>query len=153
MSMRPWSCGRCQGPCRFLGLQLLAGQETGTSYGVSWGCSACDYKALDVCPLGPLVPSDADCLNCGVAYPTARYQGRLPRLRFDTKRPPSPSSAPNPFLPTPARRRATSSARGLFRRGLALLNHALVEEDMGQETPWMLKCYVPRRAGLARLIC
>ena len=49
MSMRPWTCERCGRPCNYLGLQLLAGQDAGATYGVGWGCSACDYKALDVC--------------------------------------------------------------------------------------------------------
>ena len=137
MSMRPWSCGRCQGACKNLGLQLLAGQETGAAYGVAWGCSACDYKVLDVCPLGPLVPSDAVCLNCGAAYGAADDVPcpgcgltRAAALAF---------LSPVPVPADPGEAVRDLFGRGLFRRGLALLNDALMN-DPGQETPWLLKC-------------
>jgi tetratricopeptide (TPR) repeat protein len=138
MSMRPWICGRCQGPCRFLGLELLAGQDTGTTYGVSWGCSACDYKALDVCPLGPLIPSESDCLNCGVAYPTGGIRAACPGCGL-TRNAALAFLRPEPVPADPGAAARDLFAEGLFRRGLALLNHALVKEDMGQETPWLLK--------------
>jgi tetratricopeptide (TPR) repeat protein len=137
MSMRPWTCERCKGACNYLGLQLLTGQETGAAYGVGWGCAACDYKALDVCPLGPLVPSDAVCLNCGTAYPSADAEAACPGcgltraaavafLRLDDL-PPDPTAAARDLF-----------GRGLFRRGLAVLNRALAR-DPGQEGPWLLK--------------
>lgn len=146
MSIRPWSCDRCQRECNYLGLQLLAGQETGATYGVGWGCPSCDYKALDVCPLGPLVPSDGLCLNCGAAYPSAAEEaacpgcgltraGALAFLRLADV-PPDPGAAARDLF-----------GRGLFRRGLAVLNRALAN-DPARETPWLLKATFLEGLGL-----
>src|SRR4051794_22625949 len=68
MSIRPWNCEKCERECSYLGIQLYPGESDNLSYGVGWGCATCDYKALDVCPLGPLVPSEDLCLNCGIPY-------------------------------------------------------------------------------------
>jgi tetratricopeptide (TPR) repeat protein len=146
MSMRPWTCERCRQPCNYLGLQLVAGQEVGTTIGVGWGCPTCDYKALDVCPLGPLVPSEALCLNCGAAYPSDEADAPCPgcgltragALRFLHLEgvPTDPGAAARDLF-----------GRGLFRRGLALLNHALAS-DPGEETPWLLKATLLEGLGL-----
>jgi tetratricopeptide (TPR) repeat protein len=137
MSMRPWTCDRCQVACNYLGLQPVASQETGAVYGVGWGCSACHYEALDVCPLGPLVPGDKVCLSCGAAHPRAGADAACPGcgltraaalafLRLDGV-PPDPGAVARELF-----------GRGLFRRGLAVLNWALAR-DPAQETPWLLK--------------
>jgi tetratricopeptide (TPR) repeat protein len=145
MSMRPRTCDRCQGSCKYLGLQLLTGQETGAAYGVAWGCSACDFKALDVCPLGPLVPSGAVCLNCGAAYPPGT---EAPCPACGLTRPAALAFlCPEGVPPDPAAAARDLIGRGLFRRGLATLNLAL-QQDPGQEAPWLVKCSFLEGIGL-----
>jgi tetratricopeptide (TPR) repeat protein len=127
-------------------LQLLAGQEAGATYGVGWGCSACDYKALDVCPLGPLVPSGTTCLNCGDAYPSAAADAACPGCGLT--RPGALAFLHLGSAPAdPAAAARDLFGRGLFRRGLAVLNQALAR-DPGQETPWLLKCTLLEGLGL-----
>src|SRR4051812_16770982 len=65
MSFRPLRCSRCQDPCVFERLGLLPDQTEETYYGVLWRCPKCTNTALDVCPVGPLVPRRGTCLNCG----------------------------------------------------------------------------------------
>lgn len=143
MSMRPLRCDKCRGPCKYVGLQLMAGQEVGATYGVGWGCAACDFKALDVCPVGPLVPGNAICLNCGAAIPAdAACPGcgltREAALAFlCPESPPVEAGAAAQEL----------FGRGLFRRGLALLNCALTN-DPKQEGPWLLKSTFLEGLGL-----
>src|SRR5262245_28627376 len=146
MSIRPWTCERCRRPCSYLGLQLLAGQESGATYAVGWGCSACDYKALDVCPLGPLVPSDAVCLNCGAAYPSTAADAACPGCGL-TRAGALAFLHPEPVPAEPGAAARDFFGRGLFRRGLAVLNLALAR-DPGQETPWLLKATVLEGLGL-----
>jgi tetratricopeptide (TPR) repeat protein len=142
MSLRPWICDRCKGPCQYVGLQLLAGQETGATYGVGWSCAACDFKALDVCPLGPLVPGDAVCPNCGASCAAASCPGcgltraaAIAFLGLDT-------------LPSdPAATVRDLFDRGLYRRGLAILNHVLAR-DPAPEALWLLKCTFLEGLGL-----
>ena len=43
--------------------RLIANDES--NYGVSWICPACQSRALDVCPVGPVIPTPNGCLNCG----------------------------------------------------------------------------------------
>jgi tetratricopeptide (TPR) repeat protein len=146
MSMRPWNCERCKTPCKFAGLQLLSGQGTGASFGVGWGCPSCDYKALDVCPVGPLVPSDASCLNCGLVYPVGVDDPACSGCGL-TAAAARAFLCPDTAPPDPGAAARELFARGLFRRGLALLNLALVE-DPNQESPWLLKVSLLEGLGL-----
>jgi tetratricopeptide (TPR) repeat protein len=150
MSLRPWTCERCRRPCNYLGLQLVAGQEAGAAYAVGWGCSACDYKALDVCPLGPLVPSDAVCLNCGAAYPSAAADSCCPACGL-TRAGALAFLCPENIPPDPGAAARDLFGRGLFRRGLAVLNVALTR-DPGQQAPWLLKATFLEALGLQALL-
>lgn len=151
MSIRPWNCETCKKPCNYLGLQLFSGQDDGVNYGVGWGCPTCDYKALDVCPLGPLLPDPEVCLNCGGNLPAGKEEpacpgcgltptAALPFLRLSAMPPPDPAAAARDQF-----------GRGLFRRGLAILNQALAK-DVGQESAWLLKCSFLEGVGLQRLM-
>jgi tetratricopeptide (TPR) repeat protein len=126
-------------------LQLVAGQERGAAYGVSWGCAACDTRELDVCPLGPLVPSDALCLNCGGEVPAAT-EAACPACGL-TRAAARAFLRPEALPADPAAAARDLFGRGLFRRGLALLNDALTK-DPGPETPWLLKCTFLEGLGL-----
>ncbi len=146
MSLRAWTCERCRGPCKYLGPRLIAGQEAGTAYAVSWACPNCDYTALDVCPLGPLVPSDAVCLNCGAAYAPGDAQAPCPGCGL-TRPAALAFLCPGGLPPDPAAAARDLFAQGLVRRGLAILNLALREEP-SQEVPWLVKCSLLERLGL-----
>jgi tetratricopeptide (TPR) repeat protein len=137
MSMRSLTCERCRRPCNYLGLQLIAAQEAGTSYGVSWGCSPCEYKALDVCPLGPLVPSDDVCMNCGAAYSSSAPAAACPDCGL-TRAAAAAFLTPDGVPADLASAVQDLFGRALFRRGLALLNRSLAR-DPEQEEPWLLK--------------
>jgi tetratricopeptide (TPR) repeat protein len=126
-------------------LQLVAGQETGAAYGVGWGCAACEYKAVDVCPLGPLVPSDAVCLSCGAELPAAA-DAACPACGL-TRAAARAFLRPESLPADPGAAARDLFGRGLFRRGLALLNDALLK-DPSQETPWLLKCTFLEGLGL-----
>jgi tetratricopeptide (TPR) repeat protein len=142
MSLRPRNCDRCKGPCKYVGLHLL-GQEAEATFAVSWACPACDYKVLDVCPLGPLVPGDAACLNCGAALsadPACPDCGLTRASAFAFL-------CPEGVPPDPEAVARDLFGRGLFRRGLAVVNRALAH-DPGLEGAWLLKCSLLEGLGL-----
>jgi tetratricopeptide (TPR) repeat protein len=150
MSIRPLRCEKCRSECSYLGIQRYSGQQATAMYGVAWACSACDDKVLDVCPLGPLVPRDDRCLNCGGTYPSGEEeaacagcgQARAAVSAFLELEPPTsdPVAAAQDLL-----------GRGLFRRGLAVLNQALQREP-GLENAWLLKCSFLEGTGLHALV-
>jgi tetratricopeptide (TPR) repeat protein len=147
MSIRPRECEKCQRECQYLGNQLMSNDATEITYAVGWGCSTCDYKVLDECPLGPVFPTAALCLNCGMPYPSSDEDsacagcgltraGALEFLRL------APVPAANPGAAA-----RDLFGKGLFRRGLAVLNQAL-SADPTLETPWLLKCTLLEGFGL-----
>ena len=138
MSIRPYRCPKCQKTCLFLGADVLPDQGSGVSYGVGWGCATCDYKALDVCPLGPLVPAEGVCLNCGQPYPGSALEAACPGCGLTR-------TGVKGFLHlNESRRDPVAAARdligqGLFRSALARLNQAL-QQQPNLENAWLLKC-------------
>jgi tetratricopeptide (TPR) repeat protein len=146
MSIRPWKCPKCQHEGTYLGLRLHAGEDEWPSYGVGWACPGCDAKVLDVCPLGPLLPGEEFCLNCGRPYAAAGPDAACPacgltrtgvRAFFElSEAPPDPEAAARDLF-----------GRGLFRRGLAVLNEAL-RRDPSREGPWLLKASFLEGLGL-----
>ncbi len=63
MSWNIIDCSKCNRQCNFESVQPFAGGD-GT-YVVSWYCSTCDIRAMDLCPIGPTTPRHGVCLNCG----------------------------------------------------------------------------------------
>jgi tetratricopeptide (TPR) repeat protein len=64
MSVAPLRCEACKVECTFdCAGPFPPGQES--SYGVAWVCPGCKKRSLDVCGIGPLIPTAASCLNCG----------------------------------------------------------------------------------------
>lgn len=118
MSWKPLTCSTC----RCEGVFDRTGPFGGPGvHGVSWRCPGCQALSLDVCPVGPIEPTRETCLNCGAAGPGesacgscgmtgAQVRAELGRLDRD-----------------PLEAAAEAFERGTFRRGLALLNAALVE--------------------------
>lgn len=126
MSVRPLVCGKCHVAGTFDRLSPFPGRGDEASYGVSWRCPQCHGLALDVCPLGPLVPTPAACLNCGTeADPLdddhpCRDCGLTPAATAAFL-----DLGPEP-VPWPTARGLCD--RGLFRRGLAEINRLLLAE-------------------------
>src|SRR5690349_10852221 len=64
MSASAPACKKCTSERQFDRIAPFPpGQES--TYGVSWFCAACNDRILDVCPVGPLIPTPRACLNCG----------------------------------------------------------------------------------------
>ena len=70
MSVQPQFCPDCRRECVFDRMAPYPGKGDERTYGVGWRCPQCFKLSLDVCPVGPLVPSDLVCLYCGTAYPS-----------------------------------------------------------------------------------
>jgi tetratricopeptide (TPR) repeat protein len=148
MSIRPKRCEKCEKECGHHGVRLHAGRDEEATYAVSWRCAGCDYKTIDVCPVGPLVPDGARCLNCGGPYPSGD-EARCGRcgLARDAARKFLGLAAP-PADAVDAGRELLR--RGLYRRGLAVLNEAL-QRDASLERAWLLKCSFLEGLGLHEL--
>lgn len=138
MSAHPLTCRDCKHECVLERVGPFPANGDERTYAVLWRCPQCSKKSLDVCPLGPLVPADSLCLNCGAAYSSndndascaacgLPRRGVLAALGVESM-PPEPLAAARDAF-----------QRGLFRRGLALVNLAL-RRDAGLEDAWALKC-------------
>lgn len=138
MSIQPCSCEKCKKTCLFLGVDALPDQGGKVSYGVAWGCPSCDYKALDVCPMGPLVPAESICLNCGQPYPSPDPETACGGCNLNRMQVRAFLGLDQPVLDPVAAARDLFG-QGLFRRGLALLNLVLQQQPR-HENAWLLKC-------------
>ncbi len=138
MSVQALTCRDCNRPCVFDRMAPYPGKGDERTYGVGWRCPQCFKLTLDVCPVGPLVPSDSVCLNCGSAYageadPLCCGACGLPRDGVAAVL----GVVSVPDDPLAAARDAF--AAGLIRRGLAILNLAL-RRDLGLAEAWSAKC-------------
>ncbi len=139
MSIQPLDCEKCHHKCLYLGNELMSNDATEITYVVVWRCSNCGHEMKDECPLGPVFPTGALCLNCGMPYPSSAEDSacvgcgltRAAALAF-LQLAPVPSANPDAVA-------RDLFGKGLFRRGLAVLNQAL-SADPTLEKPWLLKC-------------
>ncbi len=65
MSYEPLQCQTCKKVCVFKQIAAFAGGESEGTFAVAWECPTCKGAALDVCPVGPVIPTPTCCLNCG----------------------------------------------------------------------------------------
>jgi tetratricopeptide (TPR) repeat protein len=103
---------------------------------------------VDVCPVGPLIPAQGLCLNCGNPYPSDATDAHCGACGLS--RPACPAAlgiADVPAEPIAAARAAFS--QGLFRRGMAILNSALQEGAELLEA-WFLKARFLNSIGFNR---
>ena len=134
MSVVPPLCPDCRKEGTFVSVgPFPPGLEV--SYAVIWHCPACGKRSLDVCPLGPLVPTARCCLNCGASdaadhevCPGCNLTGDAVRslLRLDE------------ITGNPAADAQLAFQRRLYRRALATLNQLLVT-DPANEIAWQAK--------------
>jgi tetratricopeptide (TPR) repeat protein len=148
MSTHPLTCGDCNREYVLDRVGPFPPNGDERTYAVAWRCPQCSRKLLDVCPLGPLVPAESLCLNCGAAYPAEAGDPAcpacgLPRSKVRTTL--GVESIP-PDLLAAAR---DAFRRGLIRRGLALLNVAL-QRDAALADAWSLKCSFLDSLGYTR---
>jgi tetratricopeptide (TPR) repeat protein len=148
MSMSPLQCRQCGIACVFDRLAPFPGQGNETSYGVAWRCPRCQGLSLDVCPVGPLVPTATTCLNCGTDFPGEAGETRCPDCGLSRAEAVAYLGVElAPTDPLAAARQAFD--QGLFRRGLAILNRAL-QHNPGLEEAWHRKLMFFDRLGFTR---
>lgn len=125
---------------------VAAGEES--TYGVAWRCPNGHGLMLDICPVGPLVPSRGVCLNCGGRIeeePRNAVCQACGLSRVDCESALGINELSSSFLET-AR---AAFALGLFRRGLAVLNWALIDNAQSLEA-WHLKSRFLHSIGFHR---
>jgi tetratricopeptide (TPR) repeat protein len=134
--------------CVFDQLAPFPGQGEEGSYAVAWRCPQCQARSLDICPLGPLVPTATTCLNCGADFPGEVGETSCPACGLPRGQARSYLGLdPAPADPVAAARQAFD--QGLFRHGLALLNRAL-QQNPGLEQAWHGKRWILDRLGFTR---
>src|SRR5262245_47251729 len=118
MSVAPLICPSCGSLCLFEGLgQFPPGsQET---YAVAWRCTACKKRNVDVCNLGPLVPTPDSCLNCPTRY--RNESGECPGCGLTVAQARSFFGLDQPGSESLAAAQEAFDRR-LYRRGHAILN-------------------------------
>jgi Tfp pilus assembly protein PilF len=138
MSAQPLTCVHCQLDCVIDGIGPSLTKDDETTYTVAWRCPLCSKRSLDVCPVGPLVPSASTCLNCGLPYPESPAEARCSGCGLDREGARAALGVTTvPADPVAAARAAFF--RGLSRHGLAILNAALIENP-GLGEAWAIKC-------------
>ena len=146
MSTTPLRCSTCVAEGVYVRCAPFpAGQEA--MYGVVWRCPTCQGDLLDICPLGPLVPDDRTCMNCGGSYPPNEEACAACGLSKDAC-----PAALGVTEPDHEQSVATAQAvfrSGLFRRGVAVLNYALLR-TRGLSEAWVLKARFMHSLGFNR---
>lgn len=147
MSSAPLHCNSCKQVCVYDRCAPFGeGQEA--VYAVAWRCPHGHGQSLDVCPVGPLVPARNLCLNCGNPY--LSEEPDAPCGACGLSRPACPAAlgvadpAADPILAARA-----SFGQGLFRRGIAILNYAILEGVEPLEA-WFLKARFLNSVGFNR---
>ena len=143
MSTTPLRCSTCDAEGVYVRCAPFPpGQEA--MYGVVWRCPKCQGDLLDICPLGPLVPDDRTCMNCGGSY--------RPNEDVCTACGLSKDACPAALGVTePGHEQAVVTAQadfrtGLFRRGLAVLNYALLRTRTKSDA-WIVKAQFMHSLG------
>ena len=121
------------------------GQET--TYGVVWRCPAGHGEVLDICPLGPLVPNDQMCMNCGSTYSSG--EAVCTDCGLSREACPDALGLDDPNNESPLVRAGFAFQEGLFRRGLAILNYSLRENQVQPEV-WLIKTRFMHSLGYYR---
>jgi tetratricopeptide (TPR) repeat protein len=137
MSSAPFKCDACSVDRRFDRLAPFPDGNNEKVFAVAWRCPSCDSVALDLCPCGPLVPTEKSCLNCGADYPSSDGDPTCPGCGM-------PRSETRTFLGLgeipvePVAAALHLLEQGLHRRGLGLLNFVVQREPQNAEA-WKQK--------------
>ena len=107
------------------------------SYGVEWRCPHCDDHILDICPIGPLIPTSETCLNCGVLFPDMGDFAVCPACAL-SRLGARDTFGLEPFPQDPIATAAKLFDAGLIRRAMAAVNLALISNP-SLEQAWRIK--------------
>lgn len=131
-------CGKCGLDRRVEGVSGgVDGNES--TYTVVWRCPKCLEATADICPIGPLIPEESSCLNCGHGY--EQQNGNLVCAACGL-----PKSESTSFLgidpnTDPMGRAKALLQRGNIRSGIGHLNYKLLKDPRHEEA-WVQKCSV-----------
>src|SRR5262245_26047238 len=115
MSVHPLHCSTCDQECVYDRCAPFGkGQET--IYAVTWRCPEGHGLSLDVCPVGPLVPAQALCLNCGAQYSSAAADARCDECSLARHQCPAALALGDALADDPVASARAAFAQGLFRR-------------------------------------
>jgi tetratricopeptide (TPR) repeat protein len=104
---------------------------------------------LDVCPVGPLVPSPRLCLNCGAEYELDSPEAQCKACGLSRRSCPAALGLAESPADDPVASAQAAFIRGLFRRGIAILNQAL-QEGRELSEAWLSKAHVFHSIGYNR---
>jgi tetratricopeptide (TPR) repeat protein len=143
MSIEPMTCRSCRVAGSFAGASALSlGSKGETAYGIAWRCGTCQAATLDVCPIGPVEPTERCCLNCG-----SDLSGHSPCSGCGLTHTEAAG-----FLRVADGALGVDEAKaafqlGLFRRGFATLN-ALLQRNAALSDAWVEKAKAYRHLRL-----
>ena len=137
MSTHPLHCSTCDRECVYDRCAPF-GQGQEATYAVGWRCPNCGKRSLDVCPVGPLVPAPGLCLNCGAQYPPDEADAPCAACGLSRRACPAALGLTETADDNPIASAREAFTRGLFRRGMAILNQAL-QERVEWVDAWFLK--------------
>lgn len=141
MSARPQFCPSCSQTAVYVSLEPVSLRE----YQVNWACTACEESWSDVSGLGPLASIKGSCLACG-----AGLDGKdiCAVCGWHEAASPEMFGWDGLELMKPVGNAKVAFSRGLFKKGMGLLNMAL-RQDFGQVDAWEMKFDFMRRLGMA----
>jgi tetratricopeptide (TPR) repeat protein len=123
--------------CRVERVFSRAAPFAGQLYGVEWRCPKCNENAIDICPVGPLVPTSQSCLNCGNPYESPGDDARCSSCGM-TRRDMLEEFGLDPLPSDPVNAINQLMKAGLIRRAIAMANLTLVA-DPKEATAWRTK--------------
>jgi tetratricopeptide (TPR) repeat protein len=133
VSVQPLDCSTCHKVCLFDRIAPIGEDEN--SYGVVWKCPGCQQLAVELCPVGPLVPTRDNCLNCGEMYNSSDV---CPACGLTDSLCAGSLGLHQEFEADPIEVAKTAFHQGLFRNGLAVLNRA-IRDDRAPPEAWFGK--------------
>lgn len=147
LSTHQLRCSTCGKECVFDRCAPF-GQEEST-YAVSWTCPDGHGLSLDVCPVGPLIPTRGLCLNCGAPYGTDAEDLRCGACGLARRDCAAALAITDPPEADPIGSARAAFAKGLFRRGMAILNQS-IQEATAPLDAWFLKSRFLNSIGFNR---
>ncbi len=133
MSANVYQCQKCHVDCVY----VRAVRLTGPMYGVEWRCPKCDGTLLDMCPIGPVIPTAQSCLNCGEQFNETGDDAVCPSCGMTSR------SALESFGLGPMHTHAMDLVaglmqKGLIRRAIAIANLTVLANPQN-EAAWRVK--------------